>query len=76
MPHLYGENWNRRSLERYTGARWQVGGVRHLRLVEGVEEGTEVVQLVNDMCIFFSFCISLVIPYTTNHIAKLSSYND
>lgn len=44
MPNLFGQNWTRAQLERYTGAAWQAGGVRHLRFVEGPEEGTEVVQ--------------------------------
>ncbi|HXK95953.1 MAG TPA: DUF4432 family protein, partial [bacterium] len=44
MPNLFGQNFTRAQLERYTGAAWQVGGVRHLRFVEGPEDGTEVVQ--------------------------------
>ncbi len=44
MPNLFGKNWTQKQLQRYTGAPWQVGGVRRLRFAEGQEEGTEVVQ--------------------------------
>ncbi len=44
MPHLFGRNYSKSQLERYTGASWQVGGVRHMRFVEGPEDGTDVVQ--------------------------------
>lgn len=44
MPKLYGKNWTHKQLQSYTGACWQAGGVRHLRFVEGPEDGTHVVQ--------------------------------
>ncbi len=44
MPNLFGRTLSRSQLERYTGASWQVGGIRHLRFVEGVEDGTDVIQ--------------------------------
>jgi len=44
MANLFGKNWNEKQLNRYTGAKWQAGGIRRMRFAEGPEEGTEVVQ--------------------------------
>jgi len=44
MPHVFGQDWTRKEITSYTGANWQVGGVRHLKFMEGQEDGTEVVQ--------------------------------
>jgi hypothetical protein len=44
MPTLFGKNWNRKQLQKYTGAQWQTGSVRHLQFVDGPENGTGVVQ--------------------------------
>ncbi|GIX05905.1 MAG: DUF4432 domain-containing protein [Candidatus Poribacteria bacterium] len=44
MITLYGREWKRQELLRRIGSVAQVGGIRRARLVEGVEEGTEVLQ--------------------------------
>ncbi len=65
MATLFDRNWNRNQLERYTGAAWQVGGVRHMRFVEGVEDGTDVVQFDTGTGLIFN-----VLPHRGLDIAS------
>ncbi len=44
MPNLFGQSISKNQLSRCTGAPWQIGGVRHMQFVGGMENGTEVVQ--------------------------------
>jgi hypothetical protein len=42
---LYGQGWTRRQLEARVGRIEQVGGLRRLRWAEGLESGTEQIQV-------------------------------
>jgi hypothetical protein len=42
---LYGREWSRRELEARVGRLEQVGGLRRLRWAEGLEAGTEAIQV-------------------------------
>lgn len=45
MPLLFGQHLSKREFLRWVGTVAQVGGVRRVRLLEGVEEGVEVIEL-------------------------------
>lgn len=42
---LYGRKWTRRELEARVGRIEQIGGVRRFRLVEGLEDGVELIEV-------------------------------
>lgn len=42
---LYGREWKRRELEARLGRVEQLAGVRRLHHTEGIEEGTELIQV-------------------------------
>ena len=54
MPTLFGKNWNRQQIQKYTGAPWQAGSIRHMRFVEGTEDGTDVVQFDTGTGLYFN----------------------
>ncbi len=43
--HLYGKRWTRREIEARVGSIAQIGGVRRLKLTEGKEAGTELIEV-------------------------------
>ncbi|MDF2724144.1 MAG: hypothetical protein K0Q59_3819 [Paenibacillus sp.] len=43
--NLYGKHWTRRQLEARVGRIEQIGGVRRYRLAEGLEDGTEQIEV-------------------------------
>ncbi|MBD3268013.1 DUF4432 family protein [bacterium] len=53
MPELFGKSLTRQEMEQYTGARWQIGSVRHLQFQEGPEDGTDVVEFDTGSGLFF-----------------------
>src|SRR4051812_6502372 len=42
---LYGKNWTRRELEARVGRLEQIGGLRRSTLTEGLEAGSDIIQV-------------------------------